>query len=116
MRLKVKIGDKIQDSSDRNRYGTIEKAIRSSGQATVKWNTGLHTTISTARIHALLERKTGYLLLPPGWQPEPARTDANADADADAAELRKETQARAAEAEADVASDKLDHEPTGHGY
>ncbi len=92
MRLKVKIGDKIQDSSDRNRYGTIEKAIRSSGQATVKWN------------------------LPPGWQPEPARTDANADADADAAELRKETQARAAEAEADVASDKLDHEPTGHGY
>ncbi len=36
--------------------------------------------------------------------------------DADAAELRKETQARAAEAEADVASDKLDHEPTGHGY
>ncbi len=117
MRLKVKIGDKIQDSSDRNRYGTIEKAIRSSGQATVKWNTGLHTTISTARIHALPGRKTGYLLLPPGWQPMPELAAmADASADVDAAELRKETQARATESEAGVTSDKLDHEPTGHGY
>jgi len=112
MRLKLKVGDKIQDSSDPRRYGTIEKAIRSSGQATVKWNTGLHTKISTARIHALPERRTGYLLLPPGWQPMPELADASANAEA--AELRKETQARAAEA--DAASDKLDHDPTGHGY